>query len=51
MMEELILRLVVKIETKNPKSVEVYLKEILNQMSKNKHFSIIGYEMEIVKNG
>ena len=42
--------LVIKIEAKNPESVEVYLKEILNQISKNKHFSVTGYEMEIVKN-
>ena len=41
------MRVIVKIETKNPKGVEVYLREILNQISKNKHFSITRYEIEL----
>lgn len=40
------MKVIIKIETNNPKSVEVYLREILNQISKNKHFSITRYEIE-----
>jgi len=41
------LRVIIRIETRNPKGVEVYLREILNQISKNKHFSITRYEIEV----
>ena len=41
------MKVIIEIETKNPKSVEVYLREILNQIPKNKHFSVTGYEIEV----
>lgn len=44
------LKVVIRIETENPESVKVYLTEILNQISKNRHFSITDYRIEIVKN-
>jgi len=44
------LKVIIKIQTKNPKSVEVYLREILNQISKNKHFCVTRYEIEFSEN-
>jgi len=41
------LKVVIKIETEKIESVKVYMREILNQMARNKHFSITNYKMEI----
>ncbi len=43
------MKVVIEIETEKKESVEAYLKEILRQISRNKHFSIINYEIKTVE--
>ncbi len=42
-------KIVIEIETDKPKSIEIYLKEVLNTMSKNNFFSIKKYNLEIIE--
>lgn len=40
------MKVIIEIMTKKPEGVKVYLREILNQISKNRHFFIVDYKME-----
>jgi len=40
-------RVVINVETKRPESVRTYLIEILSTLSKNEHFSIEKFSVEI----
>lgn len=39
-------KVTVEVETEKPRSVEIYLKEVLNTMSKNTFFSIKRFSVE-----
>jgi len=41
------LEIVVRIKTEKPEIVRVYIEEVLRQIAKNEHFSILEYEIEL----
>ena len=38
---------VVRIKTEKPEIVRVYIEEVLRQIAKNEHFSVLEYEIEL----
>lgn len=43
------MKVIVTIKTEKPESVKVYLKEILNRISKNKYFQVTDYGIKTAK--
>ena len=38
---------VVRIRTEKPEIVRVYIEEVLRQIAKNEHFSVLGYKIDL----
>jgi len=41
------LKVVIRVETEKPESVVVYVREILRQIAKNRHFLVSNYNIEL----